>query len=176
MIFRVALGIWVGDSDAAFLEGERAGGISAVLNTAADLPPPLVAIDDEGRYRIWERWQGVEYAQVNLLDGPGNTTADYCAAVLTLASLVERHAQVLVYDHGGGRGLAVALMYLGLARGRRPAGGSGSAASSPHCWEPWSPLREYVRGKWGGDWPEVHEAHAAAYDKLPFAIMETLLA
>jgi len=88
--------IWIGDSGDGNNLDELSG--RALLNVAQDLC--LVGV-----------WPEIEYAQVGLIDGPGNPLCMYVAAVTTLAGLVKRR-QTLVCCHTGERSLVVALMYL----------------------------------------------------------------
>lgn len=118
----------------------------------------------------WE-WPCVEFMQVGIADGPGNELADYCAAVLALSSLMRKHDLVLVFDHEGKRALAVCIMYLCLARGRRPAGGGES--NNAHCWTPWQALMLEVEHKLGSIL-KLDKAHISAYDTMPYALLEVI--
>jgi hypothetical protein len=93
-------GIWIGNS-----VDERTADMASVLNVAVDLQPT----------RGWN--SGTLYMHVGLVDGPGNNQATFAAAVLALASLLER-GPVLVCCYDGSRSLAVSLMYL-MAVGKR---------------------------------------------------------
>lgn len=93
--------IWVGNSD-----DEQAGpltdyNITAILNVANDLQATCGWNDK------------IHYAQVGLIDGLGNPTYLYCAAILTLCALLEEH-KVLVCCHTGSRAVVIVLMYLHL--------------------------------------------------------------
>lgn len=146
-------GLWVGGSTAPKNVGAVKAG--AVLNVAQDLIPPILL--------------PVEYAQVGLVDGPGNEVSGYCAAVLCLKSLVDRHDCVVVYDHDGGRAFAVALMYLNLKDGQqRP---------NPLAWSYWPTWREklaVVSERTAGVLPAVNMAHIEAFDKVPWGLLEVL--
>lgn len=111
-----------------------------------------VAQDLEGT-RGWSR--GVESMQVGLIDGPGNTMAAYHAAVLALAALQKR-GKTLIYCHTGGRSLAVAMMYINLT------GRIG-----------WDTLLDLFRER-EIDLPALHEAHAIAFSKINFGLLEKL--
>lgn len=122
--------IWIGDS-AAVSSSEQ----PTILNVAQDLCGKC-------------GWPAVEYAQVGLIDGPGNTLAGYAAAILALAELQKR-GKTLVFCHTGGRALAVVLMYLEMHARRG--------------WDVWlRVLNERVEG----DLPVVHDAHRQAFNKL----------
>ena len=55
----------------------------------------------------------LEYAQIGLIDGPGNHVGTLAAAVLVLRQLLERHETVMLVCHGGtGRSGLVAALYL----------------------------------------------------------------
>ena len=133
-MIRLTEQLWIGDSaDGRNLE---ALGITAILNVAHDL-------------RSFAGWPEVEYAQVGLIDGPGNLPAAYHATILTLISLLGRHKQVLVCCHTGSRSMAVALMYLNLTFARG--------------WDSWlDVLNEYV----DLNLPEPHAAHRIAFDAI----------
>lgn len=76
----------------------------------------------------------LEYAQVGLIDGPGNRIGTIVAAVSVLHQLLDRHESVVLICHGGtGRSGLVAALYLavryetefeqalGIVKGKRPA-------------------------------------------------------
>ena len=98
--------LWIGNSGDSYNHRFADCGASGVLNVAQDL---------RGRCS----WPDVEYMQVGLIDGPGNEVVGYCAAIMALVALSRRHEAVAVYDHDGGRALAVAMMYLNLTEGQR---------------------------------------------------------
>lgn len=55
----------------------------------------------------------LEYAQIGLIDGPGNRLSTIAAAVLVLHQLFDRHESVMLICHGGsGRSGLVAALYL----------------------------------------------------------------
>jgi hypothetical protein len=99
---------------------------------------------------------GLEYAQVGLVDGPGNRPQAYCAAVLALADAC-RHKKTLVYDHNGSRAMAVAVMYLNAVSGR--------------SWDDWI----QIIGERVGRIPEVHEAHKKAFENMKWGHLLGLL-
>lgn len=148
--------LWIGDST----DGERVNSayvrFDSVLNVAQDL-----------QKSVSRRRHGIEYAQVGLIDGPGNLPAAYCAAVMTLFMLLER-GSCLVYCHSGGRSLAVAVMYLVLRRGK-----TSNHSTFLNHWLPWDQMIEELRGR-VGNLPDVHSAHKEACDKLPFSLLEIL--
>jgi hypothetical protein len=155
-------GLWAGNWNADNVVNDGA----AVFNVAVDLSPYLAL----ARVRDWE-----EYAHVGLIDGPGNTLATYCAAVLTLARLVNQYDQVFVCCHSGSRSLVVVTMYLTLAGGRR--------RPNVNTWSYWP--------EWAGKYgevtkqcnmvqpsvvlPEIHQAHIDAHNKMPWGLLEVLL-
>jgi hypothetical protein len=96
--------IWIGNSADERSAGLCDMGIKNVLNVAHDLDGTRGLTD------------GVEYAQVGLIDGPGNPLSAYYAAVLTLNTLQER-GPTLVVCHDGCRALTVAIMYLNTKNG-----------------------------------------------------------
>lgn len=116
------------------------------------------------------RWHSpIEYAQVGLVDGPGNPASAYCAAILQLAAMIERQDTVLVCCHSGSRSLAVAIMYTVLKEGRK-----SERVSAPSRWRTWdSVLGDLVAAV--DELPTIHEAHREACDKLPFGLLEQLL-
>lgn len=144
MITKIGDKLYIGDSQDeryADLTGE---GITAVLNVAQDM--------DGTRGWLW----GIEYAQVGLVDGPGNPPASYYAAVLALVSLLKRH-RTLVVCHTGGRSLAVAMMYLNI-RVRRS----------------WTELLTLVRERMDVGLPQVHEAHQEVFKKMNYKLLDSL--
>src|SRR4051812_26384297 len=92
-------GIWIGDGADEAYGDLCSAGVKAILNVAQDLPST----------RGWR--QGIEYMHVGLIDGPGNPTTAYYAAVLALATLLKR-SHTVVCCHSGSRSMAVVLMYL----------------------------------------------------------------
>jgi len=128
--------LWVGDSNDERYADLATARVLGVLNVAHDMQCS----------RGWE--YGLEYMQVGLVDGPGNSLVTYRAAILALVSMLERHT-VLVCCHTGGRAMAVALMYARL--------------TSDWGWdEPLQFLRERVDEKI----PAPHEAHRTAFDAI----------
>lgn len=138
--------IWLGhatDEGNADLEAE---GVTAILNVAQDLQAT----------RGWKN--GIEYAHVGLIDGPGNPLSAYCAAVLALDSLLKRNDQVLVCCHAGSRSLAVILMHLNLA------GRNG-----------WDGCLDILRERVDWTLPTPHAAHRAAFDKLNWRFLSSII-
>lgn len=127
--------LWVGNSSSTTVANTPLLNIGAVLNVACDL---------RGEYG----WPDIEYAQVGLIDGPGNPPCAYAAAALTLAMLLDRH-NVLVYCHTGSRAVAVALMYLNMV--------------SNHGWDEWYTL---LCERAGIDLPIPHPAHKTVFDGI----------
>ncbi len=132
--------------------------VNAVLNVAHDLHGMLGCTHN------------IEYAQVGLVDGPGNPISAYCAAVLTLTTLLNRHKKVMVYCHDGGRSVAVVAMYRILKEGRVSGG-----PSMPHCWKIWGSVIDKLNEEAETVLPEPHAAHMEAADKLPYGILERLV-
>ncbi len=121
---------------------------------------------------IGSKWvKGVEYAQVGLVDGPGNTIAGYSSAVLTLATLLARHKKVMVCCHdGASRSIAVAVMYLILK--------TGKVSTHPtffNYWKTWDKMICEIYEKPGPTFLKVHLAHREACDRMPFGILEELV-
>ena len=137
--------LWIGDSDDERHADLDEVGVGAVLNVAQDLHG----------VRGW--MNGVEYAQVGLIDGPGNPPSAYYAAVAALGTLVRRW-RTLVVCHTGSRALAVALMYLNV-----------------HPRRGWDDLLALVRERVDGELPVPHEAHRAAFDKLNWRVLVSAL-
>lgn len=137
--------IWIGCSADEWHVKSHLDKTDAVLNVAHDLQPTRGWLD------------GVEYMHVGLIDGPGNSTAAYCAAVLALVSLIKKGKRVLVCCHDGGRSLAVSIMYLHLTNGRG--------------WDGWLTL---LRERIDGELPVSHEAHKAAFDKMNWRLLTSV--
>ena len=134
--------LWIGNSADEQHGDFYVQNINAVLNVARDL---------QGT-RGW--MEGIEYMQVGLVDGPGNPLGMYHAAILAVTALCNR-GRTLMYDHTGGRALAIAIMYLN--------------TQSRHGWDGWlAILRERV----DTELPELHEAHRAAFNKLNWRFLE----
>ncbi len=137
----ITTNLWIGGSFDAEHGDLKKHGINALLNVAHDLNPS----------RCWR--EGYLYAQCGLVDGPGNTMAAYHAATLMLASMMAAEKCVLVYDHLGGRALAVALFYLNIT-GRRG-------------WEEWLTLLRERHDKV----KEPHAAHKEAFNRINWRLM-----
>jgi protein-tyrosine phosphatase len=132
--------LWVGDSS-----DERTAKVDAVLNVARDMRPT-------------RGWPSVEYVHAGLEDGPGNPPSTYCAAVLSLATLVGAGKHVLVACHSGrSRSLAVAMMYEGMMSGR-------------NWWSVLDQLRERF-----DDLPEPHEAHKEAWKRINWEALRLMV-
>lgn len=144
--------------------------IDGLLNVAKDL---------RGKYR-WTT--DIERAQVGLIDGPGNILSSYSAAVLVLYTLTDRCEGILVFDHDGGRSLAIVVMYLSLRNGK-----TSSHPTILNHWAPWDVIFKevcghavYSQSERKDDTgltkiPKVHEAHKEAYDVMPFSLLESLI-
>ena len=151
--------VWVGDSDDGHLKDNPE--FSAVLNVAHDLEGVL-------------SWPEVEYMQVGLVDGPGNEVITYCAAIVALVALTQKHDKILMYDHNGGRALAVALMYLTVLEGKIVKR-VGNPTLFPHRRRGWEEHIFDLRTKHTGKLPDSNAAHVAAFYKIPYDILEVLL-
>ena len=127
--------------------------IGGILNVAQDLNSVVC-------------WPIVEYAHVGLIDGPGNETCDYYAAIMALKMLVRRCKKVLVYDHEGARALVVILMYLNLKEGQiRP-----SSTAWGH-WPLWDERLKLVQERARVELPEPHSAHIEMFNKIPWGLI-----
>lgn len=155
----VVEGIWIGTSTDGDVRSIKGMEIEAVLNVARDL---------KGK----EGWPVVEYAQVGLVDGPGNTLCAYSCAVLALRTLLDRHEKVLVYCHDGNRAMVVIMMYLAIKRGMRKEGIHPTFLS---CWSTWDRMLTELRSQVGYMLPEPCKAHREAYDKMPFSLLENMM-
>lgn len=148
--------ICIGNSDDAY-NCEKLN-VGAVLNVAQDLEPVC-------------SWPEVDYTHVGLIDGPGNESVDYCAAVMVLSLLIRRRGDkdylIMIYDHDGGRSLVIALMYLSLKTGRR-----GNVPSMPQVWTGWKENYDKIKAD---NLPKVHPSHIEAFEKLPFGLLEMLI-
>lgn len=154
-MLRVANNLWIGGSDDWY--NAEVVGATAVLNVAQDL---------KGKCG----WPNIEYTQVGLIDGPGNELGDYCTAILCLRMLFRRHEVVLVYDHNGPRALTVTMMYTNLIEGQH--------RSSPTQWGYWPSFKQrikIVKDNVGINLPEIHEAHAKAFDQIPWGLLATFV-
>ena len=136
-------GLWIGLAVGPEYSNLSASGIDAVLNTAQDLQS-VIGWDD-----------GIDYMQVGLIDGPGNTLSAYYAAVLALAALLKRHENVLVCCHEGGRSLAVAIMYL--------------QTVFAHGWDVWINL---LRERVDTDLPTPNSAHKVAFGRMNWDLLK----
>lgn len=138
--------VWIGTADLA-LDGRNMGplGITALLNVANDLKGNV-------------GWPVIEYAQVGLMDGPGNPLTSYIAAALTLDSLCRRHGNVLVCCHGGSRSMAVVIMYLNL-----------------HGFPGWGAAYDLLRERVDIDLPVPHDAHIAAFNKIDWKSVQDIV-
>jgi hypothetical protein len=94
--------VWVGNSsDARNVDQLRAKEITAVLTVACDFDCPI-----HKGYRVRRE-------KVGLIDGPGNSCAEYGAAILKLMGIVARGYTVLCHCHEGvSRSPSVVLGYL----------------------------------------------------------------
>ena len=138
--------IWIGGSQDERSADLGAAGIGAILNVAQDLQCT----------RGWG--SGIEYAQVGIVDGPGNTPVTYHAAVLTLASLLKRHHQVLVCCHDGCRSMAVVLAYMQLMASRG--------------WDGWI---EIIKERVDEALPIPNNIHRVAFDGMNWGILGDIL-
>lgn len=138
-MIRITDKLWVGNSF-----DERSAEVDAVLNVAKDLRPT-------------RGWPDVEYVHIGLVDGPGNPLSAYCAAVLSLASLLGVGKHVLVNCHEGrSRSVSVAVMYLGLTTARG-----------------WDEVMGQLRERFD-NLPEPHESHKAAFNRINFGALKSL--
>ena len=158
-MIKVTDNIFIGDSKDESRCNLDAWEIGAVLNVAHDLP------------RTHPFNSELEYMQVGLMDGPGNALRNYSAAVLALATLVDRREHVLVCCHdGGSRAVAVVTIYLILK--------AGKVSNHPtflNYWAPWDKMLDKLRRDARYPLPEPHRAHREAFDKLPLGVLEMLL-
>lgn len=138
--------VWIGNHGDALRGDLREQGIGGLLNVAQDL---------EGTYG-WDH--GMEYAQVGLVDGPGNEPWMYCAAVLVLHALLGRR-NVMVYCHTGGRSLAVAVMWIHFTS----LLGANRLAVAPRSWGEYLKLLE-ERAE--GTLPVINDVHRVTFDKI----------
>lgn len=144
-MLRMDENIWIGNSADEQYADLDVYGVNAILNVAIDLQAT----------RGW--LGGVEYAQVGLIDGPGNPLAAYAAAVLALSGMMKRR-RVLVCCHTGARSLAVLVMLLNLTVTCR--------------WEQWfALLGERVEEQL----PVPHDAHREAFDKMNWKALNKIV-
>lgn len=159
--------LWIGVSNDAYLEKReqivkacnnlKSVGVTAILNVAHDLRCSL-------------GWPDFECAQVGIVDGPGNEISGYCAAILALVSLRRKHDKVIIYDHDGGRSLAIALMYLNLVSGKQQP-----VSMFLGRWLTWGERLLTVDDSVRSLLPKVHPAHIEAFTKIPYGLLEALL-
>lgn len=143
-MIQLVKGIWIGDSADEAVADLSAPGITAILNVAQDL-------------QCTRGWlHEVEYAQVGLIDGPGNEVGAYSAAVITLDYLTKRHKNVLVCCHTGGRALAVTIMYINMVSG---------------CWRGWVDWIALLTERIDDTLPMVNNIHVIAFSKLNWDAM-----
>lgn len=144
--------LWIGDSKSP--SQCLKVNTECVLNVAQDLP-------------ILISWPIVEYAQVGLIDGPGNPIGLYHAAILTLMSL-QKKGVTLVCCHDGGRSLAIGIMYLNLIY---PSGTSSSYTNG--CgWDGWiNILSKRIKE----ELPKVHEIHKEIFDKIQWRFLSSII-
>lgn len=138
-------GLWIGNAVDERCADRVVFNIGGVLNVAQD----LVATQS------W--WSGIEYMQVGLVDGPGNEPAVYASAVLALHALLRRH-NTLVCCHGGGRSLAVAVMYMNVSVDRS-----------------WGRWMELLSERVDTDLPEVNEVHKEAFTILDWYSLKRVI-
>lgn len=164
-MIQVADRLWIGYS--SDVEHGNLTGITALLNVAWDLKYHKFDPEHKEQERVV---QACEYAQVGLVDGPGNLLSSYCSAVLTLRMLLDRHDGVLVYDHDGGRALVVTMMYLNLIEGKyRP-----DSLSWSH-WLTWDERLVWIEERIKLKLSQRHKAHIEAFNKIPYGVLEALL-
>jgi hypothetical protein len=155
-VIKVTDRIWVGNSDDEMSTHVTQLRIGAIINVAHDL---------QG-FRGCN--YGIEYAQVGLIDGPGNIQAMYCASILTLHGMLDRHPQVMIYCHDGGRALAVVLMYLILRRGK-----TSSHPTFFNYWTSWDRMIEEIDSFVAPmTLPSINESHKKAFEELPLSLLE----
>lgn len=150
--------IWIGNSVDEMHADLVTRHIGAILNVSHDLHAT----------RGWAN--GIEYAQIGLVDGPGNRLSMYCSAILVLDALLDKYESVLVAGHHSSRALAVVIMYLILKEGR-----GSEHPSQMHRWGTWSSVLDRLRDKSSSVLDEPHEAHKEACDLIPFGLLEQLL-
>jgi hypothetical protein len=122
-------------------------GVGAILNVAFDL---------QGTRGCR---QGVEYAQVGLVDGPGNHLETYCAAVLALAGLLRNHRRAMVCCHKGqSRSMTIAMMHANVTLRRT-----------------WEEVLAVFRERTGADLPAPHPAHAEAFARVDWDLLGRLV-
>lgn len=137
-MIQVADRLWVGDSHDA-----QTADVDCILNVAKDL-------------RCFRGWPTHEYAQVGLVDGPGNGLGQYIAAAFTLHAMMQIGKRVLVHCHEGkSRSMAVALMYLHLYNSRG-----------------WNSNLTAIRERVDTNVPDPHDAHRVAFDRIEWTLLQ----
>ncbi len=163
-MIKITDSIWIGSSDdertVALWAVDENVKLTGVLNVARDLA------NTHGSVNL------VEYAHVGLIDGPGNTHADYCAAILALVGLLDRHKSVMVCCHSGTRSLAIVIMYSILKKGNRPDPVHVTFLS---CWTNWDDMLAEIEDNIEVRLPIPHKAHKEAFDTMPLSLLEMLL-
>lgn len=152
-MIKIADTLWIGESADGRAQELVPRRIGACLNVAQDL------------WGMCGWMHGIEYMQVGLIDGPGNTLDAYYAAVLALSSLLKRR-KTLVYCHTGGRSLAVVIMYLGARAGH---GWPGDWSAT---WEGWL---ELLSRQAGVKLPVVNDVHRQAFDEMNWRLLSTAM-
>lgn len=125
--------IWVGNSN----DERYCSDVGSILNVAVDLPPTRC-------------WPEVEYTHIGLVDGPGNSTSTYTAAILALHGILARGSgPCMVCCHmGQSRSMSVAIMYLCLLGGQT-----------------WDEVVAILRDRYE-DFPDQHPAHREVFNNL----------
>lgn len=145
-MIRLADNLWIGGEHDEALATSDDSEVDAVLNVAQDMHATC-----GWRY-------GIDYMQVGLVDGPGNTPGAYCAAVLALDVLIERGRCVLVCCHGGSRSMAVVIMWM--------------HAVSRTGWEHRMQLLEEQVDQ---ELPRPHQAHRDAFNEINWKLLSSVM-
>lgn len=151
-MFKITDTLYVGTSDDE-KEVVLRNKVGKVTHRAVD--SVLVVAYDMVHTFDWE--DGVEYMQVGLVDGPGNSLAIYHAAVLAMLALL-RKGSVLVCDHDGGRSLAISIMYMYML-------GDGPS---------WDEALERLSSRFT-ELPEPHEVHRKVFFLMDWGMMRRVL-
>ena len=153
--------IWIGSAYDEKNLLDIDSGVTGVLNVAFDLRSICSEANTE-----------IECMHIGLVDGPGNTIGSYCAAVLGLATLLDRHEQVMVVCHGGRtRSLAVVIMYMILKEGRK-----SEPSSTPARWRSWFSMLAEIRCRVGEQpLPDPPAAHMEASNAMPYGLLECMI-
>lgn len=138
--------IWIGDSSA--LRNVPPLQITTVLNVASDLYNENNMAD-------------VEYMQVGLIDGPGNSMSLYYSAILALAAIVKKNVKVLVCCHSCTRSLAVVIMYLNSV---------GESFDNN-----WDSVFQMLQERVDIDLPVPNEVHKEAFNKINWDLLKKLV-